>query len=82
MIKNVLNSRENGVVTNFKVNNLTKPQRTPSDTKKKDEKELFIIFYSQERYFEEFPHPQLSVNNFTYVRRPLELNNEAYEIVR
>ncbi|XP_023340374.1 uncharacterized protein LOC111710503 [Eurytemora carolleeae] len=36
----------------------------------------------QERYFEEFPHPQLSVNNFTYVRRPLELNNEAYEIVR
>jgi hypothetical protein len=36
----------------------------------------------QERYFEDFPHPSLSVNNFTYVRRPLGLNNEAYELVR
>ena len=36
----------------------------------------------QERYFEDFPHPALSVNNFTYVRRPLGLNNEAYELVR
>ncbi len=36
----------------------------------------------QERYFEDFPHPSLSVNNFTYVRRPLGLNNEAYEVVR
>merc|ERR1719193_90841 len=36
----------------------------------------------QERYFEEFTHPRLSVNNFSYVRRPLGLNNEAYEIVR
>ena len=35
----------------------------------------------QERYFEENPHPQLSVCNFSYVRRPLGLNNEAYELV-
>ena len=36
----------------------------------------------QECFFEDFPHPSLSVNNFTYVRRPLGLNNEAYELVR
>eukprot|EP00092_Neocalanus_flemingeri_P002863 GFUD01003061.1.p1 GENE.GFUD01003061.1~~GFUD01003061.1.p1 ORF type:complete len:982 (-),score=335.32 GFUD01003061.1:277-3222(-) len=36
----------------------------------------------QERYFEEFTHKLLSVNNFTYVRRALGLNNEAYEMVR
>jgi len=36
----------------------------------------------QERYFEEFTHKILSVNNFTYVRRALGLNNEAYEMVR
>jgi len=36
----------------------------------------------QERYFEEFPHPRLSVNNFSYVRRALGLNNEFYEMVR
>jgi len=35
-----------------------------------------------ERYFEEFTHKILSVNNFTYVRRALGLNNEAYEMVR
>merc|ERR1712142_1439995 len=35
----------------------------------------------QERYFEEFTHKILSVNNFTYVRRALGLNNEAYEMV-
>jgi len=36
----------------------------------------------QERYFEEFTHKILSVNNFTFVRRALGLNNEAYEMVR
>jgi len=36
----------------------------------------------QERYFEEFSHKVLSVNNFSYVRRALGLNNEAYETVR
>ena len=36
----------------------------------------------QERYFEDFPHSQLSVQNFSYVRRPLGLNNAAYEIVQ
>jgi len=36
----------------------------------------------QERYFEEFTHSILSVLNFSYVRRPLDLNNKAYEIVR
>lgn len=36
----------------------------------------------QERYFEEFPHPRLSVTNFSYVRRPLGINNEAYEMIR
>jgi hypothetical protein len=36
----------------------------------------------QERYFEEFPHAQLSVCNFSYVRRPLGLNNQAYELIR
>ena len=36
----------------------------------------------QEKYFEDFPTEDLSIVNFTYVRRPLELNNAAYEIVR
>ena len=36
----------------------------------------------QERYFDDFPHSQLSVQNFSYVRRPLGLNNAAYEIIR
>jgi len=36
----------------------------------------------QERYFEESPHPRLSVNNFSYVRRALGLNNECYEMIR
>jgi len=36
----------------------------------------------QERYFEEFRSSVLSVVNFTYVRRPLGLNNEAYERIR
>lgn len=35
-----------------------------------------------EKYFEEFKHQTLCVNNFTFVRRALQLNNEAYEIVR
>ena len=36
----------------------------------------------QERYFDDFPHSQLSVQNFSYVPRPLGLNNSAYEIIR
>jgi len=36
----------------------------------------------QERYFEEFKHKVLSVNNFSYVRRALGLNNEAFEMIR
>ena len=36
----------------------------------------------QEKYFEDFPTEGLSIANFTYVRRPLELNNAAYEVVR
>ena len=36
----------------------------------------------QQRYFEDFPHSQLSVQNFSYVRRPLGLNNAAYEIIQ
>jgi len=35
--------------------------------------------HDQERYFEDFPHDILSVTNFSYVKRELGLNNEAYE---
>jgi len=35
--------------------------------------------HDQERYFEDFPHNLLSVINFSYVKRELGLNNEAYE---
>ena len=36
----------------------------------------------QDKYFDDFPSKVLSVTNFNYVRRPLGLNNKAYEIVR
>ena len=36
----------------------------------------------QERYFEDFPDETLSIKNFLYLRRPLGLENAAYEIVR
>ena len=36
----------------------------------------------QEKYFEDFPSKELSIMNFNYVRRPLGINNAAYEIVR
>ncbi len=36
----------------------------------------------QEKYFEDFPSKDMSVINFNYVRRPLGLNNAAYEIIR
>ena len=35
--------------------------------------------HDQERYFEDFPSSKLSVCNFSYVKRELGLNNEAYE---
>ena len=35
--------------------------------------------HDQERYFEDFPHNILSVINFSFVKRELGLNNEAYE---
>ena len=35
--------------------------------------------HDQEKYFEDFPSEKLSVNNFSYVKRELGLNNEAYE---
>eukprot|EP00096_Caligus_rogercresseyi_P013985 TRINITY_DN6545_c0_g1_i1.p1 TRINITY_DN6545_c0_g1~~TRINITY_DN6545_c0_g1_i1.p1 ORF type:complete len:687 (-),score=217.80 TRINITY_DN6545_c0_g1_i1:327-2387(-) len=34
------------------------------------------------RHFDDFPSQTLDVINFSYVNRPLGLNNEAYEIVR
>lgn len=36
----------------------------------------------QERFFDDFPSKILSVANFNYVRKPLGLNNAAYEIIR
>ncbi len=36
----------------------------------------------QERYFDDFPSRDMSIANFSYVRRPLGLNNAAYEVVR
>ena len=36
----------------------------------------------QERYFEDFPDDDLSIKNFNYVKKPLGLNNAAYEMVR
>ena len=36
----------------------------------------------QERYFEDFPDDNLGIANFNYVRKPLGLENAAYEIVR
>ena len=35
--------------------------------------------HDQERFFEDFPDTKLSVMNFSYVKRELGLNNEAYE---
>ena len=35
--------------------------------------------HDQEKYFEDFPSQKLSVNNFSYIKRELGLNNEAYE---
>ena len=35
--------------------------------------------HDQEKYFEDFPSDILSVINFSYVKRELGLNNEAYE---
>ena len=36
----------------------------------------------QERYFQDFPDDDLSVENFDYFKKPLGLNNAAYEVVR
>jgi hypothetical protein len=36
----------------------------------------------QEQYYENFPDKDLSADNFCYLRRPLGLNNKAYEVVR
>ena len=36
----------------------------------------------QDQYFEDFPHKVLSIQHFSYVRRPLGLCNAAYEIIR
>ena len=36
----------------------------------------------QERYFEDFPDDDLSIKNFNYVKKPMGLNNAAYEVVR
>ena len=52
------------------------PYRTRESKRKRKSK------MDQERYFDDFPHKQLSVQNFSYVPRPLGLNNVAYEIIR
>ena len=52
------------------------PFRTRESKRKRKSK------MDQERYFDDFPHKQLSVQNFSYVPRPLGLNNAAYEIIR
>ena len=52
------------------------PYRTRESKRKRRSK------MDQQRYFEDFPHSQLSVQNFSYVRRPLGLNNAAYEIIQ
>jgi hypothetical protein len=52
------------------------PYRTRESKRKRKSK------MDQERYFDDFPHSQLSVQNFSYVPRPLGLNNSAYEIIR
>ena len=36
----------------------------------------------QERYFQDFPDDYLSMKHFNYVRKPLGLENAAYEIIR
>ena len=36
----------------------------------------------QERYFEDFPDDDLSIKNFNYVKKPMGMNNAAYEVVR
>ncbi len=36
----------------------------------------------QERYFDDFPDEVLTISNFNYVRKPLGLENAAYEIIR
>ena len=52
------------------------PYRTRESKRKRKSK------MDQERYFDDFPHKQLSVQNFSYVPRALGLNNTAYEIIR
>jgi len=56
----------------------------PSDnidhgTKAREAKRKRRNKHDQERYFEDFPSEKLSINNFSYVKRELGLNNEAYE---
>ena len=36
----------------------------------------------QERYFDDFPDDNLSTKHFNYIRKPLGLENAAYEIIR
>ena len=36
----------------------------------------------QERYFDDFPDNNLSTKHFNYIRKPLGLENAAYEIIR
>jgi len=60
------------------------PPKSDKDnsTKKKEAVRRRRSKIDQERYFEEFPHRSLCVTNFSYVKRPLGLNNEAYEVIR
>ena len=57
------------------------PPNTSEDlgTKAREAKRKRRNKHDQERYFEDFPSDILSVNNFSFVKRELGLNNEAYE---
>jgi hypothetical protein len=56
------------------------PTNTPYRTREAKRKRRSKV--DQEKYFEDFPSKVLTVSNFNYVRRPLGLNNKAFEIVR
>ena len=52
------------------------PYRTREAKRKRRSKK------DQERYFDDFPDDNLSIKHFNYIRKPLGLENPAYEIIR
>jgi len=71
-----LNERDVKVCDIYYIPPEDQPYRTREAKRKRRSKQ------DQEQYFEDFPHKSLAIQHFCYVRRPLGINNAAYEIVR